>query len=70
MNTGLSSLLLIAIAILAGCKNGEGSSLPFQTVGKQPDIAPVMLNKELPFRYPPALYAQKVQGNVTRRLFA
>ena len=28
-----------------------------------------MLNKELPFRYPPALYAQKVQGNVTLRLY-
>ncbi|HMI57596.1 MAG TPA: energy transducer TonB [Gemmatimonadaceae bacterium] len=43
--------------------------MPFQTVGKQPDVAPVMLNKELPFRYPPALYAQKVQGNVTLRIF-
>jgi TonB family protein len=29
----------------------------------------VMLNKELPFRYPPALYAQKVQGNVTLRIY-
>ena len=28
-----------------------------------------MLNTELPFRYPPALYAEKVQGNVTLRLF-
>ncbi len=28
-----------------------------------------MLNKELPFRYPPGLYAQKVQGNVTLRIF-
>jgi len=43
--------------------------MPFQTVGRQPDVAPVMLNKELPFRYPPALYAQKVQGNVTLRIF-
>ena len=53
----------------AACQKGEGSSLPFQTVGHQPDVAPVMLNKELPFRYPPALYAQKVQGNVTLRIF-
>ena len=54
---------LFAIAVFAtGCKKGEGSSnLPF--------IAPVMLNKELPFRYPPALYAQKVQGNVTLRIY-
>jgi TonB family protein len=58
-------MLLCGVA----CKKGEGSNLPFQTVGRQPDIAPVMLNKELPFRYPPALYAQKVQGNVTLRIY-
>lgn len=60
------TLLVIS---LAACKKGEGSGMPFQTVGRQPDVAPVMLNKELPFRYPPALYAQKVQGNVTLRIF-
>ena len=36
-----------------------------QTDGAKPDVMPVMLNRELPFRYPPALYAMKVQGNVT-----
>ena len=63
--------LLSTLVLLCGvaCKKGEGSNLPFQTVGRQPDIAPVMLNKELPFRYPPALYAQKVQGNVTLRIY-
>ena len=60
---------LLALAASVGCQKGEGSNLPFQTVGRQPDVAPVMLNKELPFRYPPALYAQKVQGNVTLRIF-
>lgn len=70
----LSSRSRTAAAILvlvhvAACKKGEGSSLPFQTVGRQPDVPPVMLNKELPFRYPPALYAQKVQGNVTLRIY-
>ena len=60
---------MLALVIAVGCKKGESSGLPFQTVGRQPDIAPVMLNKELPFRYPPALYAQKVQGNVTLRIF-
>jgi protein TonB len=69
MNTRQKFIVLIALTIVAGCKNGDGSGLPFQTVGRQPDIAPVMLNKELPFRYPPALYAQKVQGNVTLRIF-
>jgi TonB family protein len=62
-------MALVAVAMVAGCKKGDGSGLPFQTVGRQPDVAPVMLNKELPFRYPPALYAQKVQGNVTLRIF-
>ena len=61
-----AALLLMSFA---ACKQGEGSGMPFQTVGRQPDVAPVMLNKELPFRYPPALYAQKVQGNVTLRIF-
>jgi hypothetical protein len=66
MTTAAAALLLMS---LAACKQGEGSGMPFQTVGRQPDVAPVMLNKELPFRYPPALYAQKVQGNVTLRIF-
>lgn len=66
--SGSRLLLVLALAVL-GCQKGEGSNLPFQTVGRQPDLAPVMLNKELPFRYPPALYAQKVQGNVTLRIF-
>jgi len=63
---------LISVLVVLGaaaCKKGDGSNISFQTVGRQPDVAPVMLNKELPFRYPPALYAQKVQGNVTLRIF-
>jgi len=59
----------LTLTLVAACQKGEGSGLPFQTVGRQPDVAPVLLNKELPFRYPPALYAQKVQGNVTLRIF-
>src|SRR6476646_5592724 len=69
MLSGSKRFLVLAVVIAIGCKKGESSGLPFQTVGRQPDIAPVMLNKELPFRYPPALYAQKVQGNVTLRIF-
>jgi TonB family protein len=67
MVRGCYAILVLACA--TACKKGEGSNLPFQTVGRQPDVAPVMLNKELPFRYPPALYAQKVQGNVTLRIY-
>src|SRR3954453_22664923 len=68
-----ASFRLVCLSVLSlasgACKKSDGSNLSFQTVGRQPDVAPVMLNKELPFRYPPALYAQKVQGNVTLRIY-
>ena len=64
-----SYFALLLLMAIGGCKKGDGSGLTFQTVGRQPDVPPVMLNKELPFRYPPALYAQKVQGNVTLRIY-
>lgn len=68
-HTASKCILIFLVAVAVGCKKGDGSNMPFQTVGRQPDVAPVMLNKELPFRYPPALYAQKVQGNVTLRIY-
>jgi protein TonB len=61
----VAGMALICLA----CGKSEDGKRSFQTVGRQPDIAPVMLNKELPFRYPPALFAQKVQGNVILRIF-
>jgi TonB family protein len=35
----------------------------------RPDTLPVMLNAEPPFRYPVSLYARRIQGNVTLRIF-
>ncbi|HEY4130688.1 MAG TPA: energy transducer TonB [Gemmatimonadaceae bacterium] len=35
----------------------------------QPDEAPTLAVSELPFKYPAALYARRVQGNVTLKLF-
>ena len=35
----------------------------------QPDERPQMVNSQLPFHYPGALYARRLQGNVTLRLF-
>lgn len=58
----------VCLALTIAC-GGSKDSAGFQTVGRQPDVAPQMLNKELPFRYPPALFAQKVQGNVTLRIY-
>lgn len=60
--------ILTCLTITAAC-GGSKDKAGFQTVGRQPDVAPQMLNKELPFRYPPALFAQKVQGNVTLRIY-
>lgn len=33
------------------------------------DQQPVMLNRTLPFRYPPVLYAERAEGDVTLRLY-
>ena len=35
----------------------------------RPDVLPVMLNHEVPLRYPPALSARKAQGTVLLRIF-
>jgi len=37
--------------------------------GEEALSRPVMLNPEPPFRYPVSLYAQRIQGNVTLRIF-
>jgi len=56
-------------ALTAGCNNDENPDGKFVEVGPRPDVLPVMLNKDLPFRYPPSLYSRKVQANVTLRVF-
>lgn len=61
-------ILAVGAASVACNKSGE-SDQAFSGVGPRPDILPVMLNKDLPFRYPPSLYAKKVQANVTLRVF-
>jgi len=68
-----SVLRTLAVLLLAGCVTDEGKdkiqNVFSTTAGSRPDTMPAMRNKELPFRYPSALYAQKVQGNVTLRIF-
>src|SRR5215210_6904805 len=49
---------------------GDGSGEQGGLFGRdRPDEAPVVVNKSLPFRYPASLYARKIQGNVTLRLY-
>ena len=68
--TVLSAAALLTQTV--GCIDTEQSKKlaeSFQGSGTHPDEPPTMLNKELPFHYPPALYARKVQGNVELRLY-
>src|SRR5262245_9714065 len=47
---------------------GSGMSVVRRN-GPRPDELPTLVNTELPFRYPAALYTRRVQGNVTLSLF-
>ena len=59
---------MLGFALTACQKDGQPSDA-FQGVGPRPDVLPVMLNRELPFRYPPSLYSKKIQANVTLRVY-
>ena len=54
---------------MVGCSRGDATHTAFDAGTARPDTYPIMLNKIMPFKYPPALYAEKVQGNVTLRLY-
>lgn len=75
-------LLLLAwgavmATVFLGCSSSEPApreerrapSVITQVLTGAPDELPIMANAQLPFRYPLALYGQRVQGNVTLRLF-
>jgi periplasmic protein TonB len=61
----LACTMLLAASACLDREQARKAIEAVQTDGAKPDVMPVMLNHELPFRYPPALYAKKVQGNVT-----
>jgi TonB family protein len=68
----LPIVLLTTLLPLGACvtdKDVDKLQNVFTATGARPDTMPVMKNREPPFRYPSALYAQKVQGNVTLRIF-
>jgi TonB family protein len=61
----------IVLLAATACTQGESTQkLPqvLQARAPHPDEFPKVLNTELPFHYPAALYARRVQGNVTLRL--
>ena len=68
MHPTLKLLACALVVATSACLNQEQAQKAIEAVqadGAKPDVMPVMLNRELPFRYPPALYERKVQGNVT-----
>ncbi len=63
-----ATLPLVIMLSMAGCLDQDTSQKVAQALQNsttKPDELPKMLNGDLPFHYPPALYARKVQGNVT-----
>jgi TonB family protein len=65
------ALGVMAVLATTGCMDKDTPqrvAQAFQAASSSPDEVPKMLNTDLPFRYPAALYARKVQGNVTLRL--
>ena len=65
----LAACALIALACGDSAESGGGRRAVLLGGGDRPDEHPVVVNRQLPFRYPPALYARKVQGNVMLRLY-
>jgi TonB family protein len=67
MHSRIFAAAAVLVVVGAGCsadRRGEA-----RTSDEGVDEAPVMINRDLPFRYPASLYARRVQGNVTLRLF-
>lgn len=60
----------VLVAIGSGCIDKQDAKKMIEALQSElvPDSLPVMQNAELPFKYPPELYARRVQGNVTLRI--
>ena len=65
----MRSTLLVALALTAcrGSKQSDGQTS--QAAPPPESEAPVALNPDVPIAYPPTLFDQKVEGDVTLRLF-
>ena len=70
---GLSALFLLTLMTTGCSERGRQGRSPTDMLWRgrdgQPDEPPQMLNESLPFQYPVAQYLNRVQGNVTLRLF-
>jgi TonB family protein len=69
---GRRIILAVALAGTNACTEKDTTQKMAQALqvgSSRPDELPKAINSELPFRYPAALYARRVQGNVTLRLY-
>ena len=70
-NAGRAALAGVAVMLgVAACVSKDDAKKMIEALQStlRPDSLPAMLNAELPFKYPPDLYAKRVQGNVTLRI--
>jgi TonB family protein len=67
MHTRVLAATVVVVVVCCGC--GSDSGRQSRATDEGVDETPVMVNRDLPFRYPASLYARRVQGNVTLRLF-
>jgi TonB family protein len=68
----LPHALIACVLITAACPPADTTKQAMDALtapSQKPDELPVMLNQELPFRYPEKLYASKVQANVVLRIY-
>ena len=67
---GSAAALLLAALVALACIDKDDAKKMIEALQSSvaPDSLPVMQNSELPFKYPPDLYARRVQGNVTLRI--
>ena len=70
MRTRIFQWMAIASVALACSKPDNGTvKLPAQTPAVSGDEPPVMVSPESPVEYPPALFAQRIEGKVILRMF-
>ena len=66
----VAALAALAALLAAACIDKDDAKKMIEALQSSvaPDSLPVMLNPQLPFKYPPELYARRIQGNVTLRI--
>ncbi|MEP6618111.1 MAG: energy transducer TonB [bacterium] len=63
------ALVTLGAAACTDTDSRQKMAQAFRTGTSQPDELPKVLNTDVPFRYPAPLYARRIQGNVTLRLY-